>query len=195
MNIQSPNYDSFNPTPGQLEIMKNINRTTLPFLEIRRIVNLKGRDLLWRVALKALPKVFNKPCIWCNEPETSEHIFFKCKSHLSNSQLCIDYIQEKSGGSNIVWGIEVLNKLDISLTANAIAIICDSIWRRRNKKVHEEITLKNPTNNNEQAKKFRSIISKQLERFSKNWNSPLHTVTITPNLNKYITTLNTLFTH
>ncbi|KAM9960751.1 hypothetical protein ACTFIW_009900 [Dictyostelium discoideum] len=227
MKIQHPKFDSFNPTPGQIEIMKKINRTTLPFLEIRKIINLKGRDLLWRIALKALPKIFNKPCIWCDETETSEHIFFKCKSHLKDSQKCIDFIQDKCGGSKITWGIEVLNKLDIALTANSIAIICENIWRKRNKKIHEDITLKNlrkeilvhelkktqsaaweKTKNNiyklirqenkatnkEHSKKFQNIISKQLERFSKNWNSPLHTVTLPTNLNKYITSLNTLFT-
>ncbi|KAM9960924.1 hypothetical protein ACTFIW_010084 [Dictyostelium discoideum] len=140
--IQNPNYDSFNPTPGQTLIMKEINKSTLPFLEIRKIINLKGRDLLWRLALKALPKVHNAPCIWCNEQETSEHIFFKCKSHIKETQGCINYIQEKSGGSRINWGMEIFNRLDIPLTANAIAIICEHIWRR-NKKIHEGTTLKN----------------------------------------------------
>ncbi|KAM9980209.1 hypothetical protein ACTFIZ_006456 [Dictyostelium cf. discoideum] len=226
MNIQSPNYDSFNPTPGQIEIMKKINRTTLPFIEIKRIVNLKGRDILWRIALKALPKVFNKPCIWCDEIETSEHIFFKCNSHLNNSQICIDYIQEKCGGSKFKWSIEVLNKLDLPLTANAIAIICENIWRRRNKRIHEGITLQNlrkeilvheliktqtaawertkntiykvirqenKATNIEQTKKFKLIISKHLERFSKHWNSPIHIVTLPSNFKKYITSINTLY--
>ncbi|KAM9950661.1 hypothetical protein ACTFIT_011927 [Dictyostelium discoideum] len=40
-------------------------------------------------------------------------------------------------------GLEVFNKLDITLTANAIAIICENIWKRKNKKVYEGITLKN----------------------------------------------------
>ncbi|EAL66130.1 hypothetical protein DDB_G0282541 [Dictyostelium discoideum AX4] len=128
--------------------MKEIKKTTLPFLEIRKIVNLKGRDLLWRLALKALPKIHNAPCIWCNEQETSEHIFFKCKSHIKETQECINYIQEKSGGSRINWGIEIFNRLDIPLTANAIAIICENIWRRRNKKIHNTQKLKKTTKEN-----------------------------------------------
>ncbi|EAL60839.1 hypothetical protein DDB_G0293280, partial [Dictyostelium discoideum AX4] len=213
MKNQYLNYDSFNPTPGQTQIMKEIKKTTLPFLEIRKIVNLKGRDLLWRLALKALPKIHNAPCIWCNEQETSEHIFFKCKSHIKETQECINYIQEKSGGSRINWGIEIFNRLDIPLTANAIAIICENIWRRRNKKIRITlgITLKNlrkqllvhelkktqtaawertknniyklirqekKATNNEQIKKFKNIISLQLERFSKHWNSPLHAIAL-----------------
>ncbi|KAM9949211.1 hypothetical protein ACTFIT_010416 [Dictyostelium discoideum] len=94
-----------------------------------------------------------------------------------------------------------LDKKDVLIKTNAIAIICESIWRRRNKRIHEEITLKKlreekpkhllkktqeaaleRTKNNiyklirqskkattiEAAKKFKSIISSQLERFRKN---------------------------
>ncbi|KAM9987519.1 hypothetical protein ACTFIZ_005268 [Dictyostelium cf. discoideum] len=91
--------------------MSKINLKTLPFLEIKRIVNLKGRDILW-IALKPYP------------------------NHLINPAFGM-----KSKHLNIYSSNKVLYKFDISITT--IAIICENIWRRRNKKVHEGITLQN----------------------------------------------------
>ncbi|KAM9987035.1 hypothetical protein ACTFIY_011449 [Dictyostelium cf. discoideum] len=51
---------------------------------------MKGRDLLWRFTLKALPKIYNNPCPHCEEDETSEHIFFnytKSTTNCINSKL------------------------------------------------------------------------------------------------------------
>ncbi|KAM9972117.1 hypothetical protein ACTFIW_003470 [Dictyostelium discoideum] len=76
MRIKDPNFDTFKPTPGQKDILRDLNRKTLPFKEVKKIANIKGRDLLWRYLLKALPKPFNKECALCGEIETSKHIFF-----------------------------------------------------------------------------------------------------------------------
>ncbi|KAM9987142.1 hypothetical protein ACTFIY_011560 [Dictyostelium cf. discoideum] len=62
MTIKAPEHNKFIPTPGQKEILTKINSKHLPFKEIKRIINMKGRDLLWRFTLKALPKIYNIPC-------------------------------------------------------------------------------------------------------------------------------------
>ncbi|EAL60772.1 hypothetical protein DDB_G0293344, partial [Dictyostelium discoideum AX4] len=67
-------------------------------------------------------------------------------------------------------------------------------WERTKNNIYKLIRQEKKATNNEQIKKFRNIISLQLERFSKHWNSPLHTVALPSNLNKYITSLNTLYT-
>ncbi|KAM9973628.1 hypothetical protein ACTFIW_010738 [Dictyostelium discoideum] len=77
MKIKDPEYDTFKPTPGQKEILSMINQKTLPLKEVKKIINIKGRDLMWRFLLKALPKPFNKECAQCGELETSNHIFFQ----------------------------------------------------------------------------------------------------------------------
>ncbi|KAM9966735.1 hypothetical protein ACTFIR_006964 [Dictyostelium discoideum] len=77
------------------EILSKINQKTLPLKEVKKIINIKCRDLMWRFLLKALPKPFNKECAQCGELETSNHIFFQCKSHITNTQRIVDYINQK----------------------------------------------------------------------------------------------------
>ncbi|KAM9987274.1 hypothetical protein ACTFIY_011680 [Dictyostelium cf. discoideum] len=69
MTIKAPEHNKFIPTPGQKEILTKINSKHLPFKEIKRIINMKGRDLLWRFTLKALPKIYNIP--HCEEDDIS----------------------------------------------------------------------------------------------------------------------------
>ncbi|KAM9999677.1 hypothetical protein ACTFIZ_008128 [Dictyostelium cf. discoideum] len=224
MKIENPKFDTFTPTPGQRDILTAINRKHLPFIEIKKIANIKGRDLLWRFVLKALPKVFNKPCALCGELETSEHIFFKCKSHLENTQKIINYIQRKSGNQQLKWDIQILNHLETASTANTIAILFDSIWKRRNKNIHEneiieihkeliihelkktQMAVWDTTKTNIEKRirimnkdhttnqhKHTQLISRILQRFSKQWNSPLLKIQLPEHLKQYITSINTLF--
>ncbi|KAM9950221.1 hypothetical protein ACTFIT_011469 [Dictyostelium discoideum] len=138
MTTQSPEHNKFIPTPGQKEIMTKINSKHLPFKEIKKIINMKGRDLLWRYTLKALPKIYNMPCQQCGEDETSEHIFFNCKAHIKNTQEIFNYTLTKCGHTTHTWNVKILNHLQIALVANLIAIIFDKIWHKRNKLIHDE---------------------------------------------------------
>ncbi|KAN0022219.1 hypothetical protein ACTFIU_004391 [Dictyostelium citrinum] len=224
MKIKNNNFDKFDPTPGQRDILTAINRNHLPFYEIKKIVSIKGRDILWRYVLKALPKVYNKPCALCGESESSEHIFFKCKSHLEHTQQTLNYILTKCGNQPIKWDIKILNHLEIASTANIIALLIEAIWKRRNKFIHEKekITIykeqiihelkktqmaawdKTKANidkririmNNDQERnehKHIQIISKSLQRFSKQWNSPILKIQLPDHLKQYITSINTLY--
>ncbi|KAN0024321.1 hypothetical protein ACTFIV_008726 [Dictyostelium citrinum] len=188
------------------------------------ILALDCRDILWRYALKALPKVFNKPCALCGECETSEHIFFKCKSHLEHTQKIFNYILTKSGNREIKWDIKVLNHLEIEANANLIAILMEAIWKRRNKFIHEKVTIKihkeqiihelkktqmavwEKTKSNIEKRirimnkdlednehKHIQIISKSLQKYSKQWNSPLLKTRLPEHLKQFITSINTLY--
>ncbi|KAN0027675.1 hypothetical protein ACTFIU_010648 [Dictyostelium citrinum] len=139
MVLQYPEFNAFSPTPGQKLILNAIGRTQLPFEAIKKIKTIKGKDLLWRFVLKALPKVYNTICSHCNVRESAENIFFKCKSHLQTTQLILDHIQNKIGGQKIIWNIKILNHLDIAITENTIALLFEYIWRKRNKFNHEKI--------------------------------------------------------
>ncbi|KAN0032303.1 hypothetical protein ACTFIV_006185 [Dictyostelium citrinum] len=224
MKLKYSQFDQFKPTPGQQDILSAINKKHLPFYEIKKITNIKGRDILWRYALKALPKVFNKPCALCGEGETSEHIFFKCKSHLEHTQKIFNYILTKSGNREIKWDIKVLNHLEIEANANLIAILMEAIWKRRNKFIHEKVTIKihkeliihelkktqmavwEKTKSNIEKRirimnkdlednehKHIQIISKSLQKYSKQWNSPLLKTRLPEHLKQFITSINTLY--
>ncbi|KAM9983605.1 hypothetical protein ACTFIY_000326 [Dictyostelium cf. discoideum] len=95
---------------------------------------MKGRDLLWRFTLKALPKIYNNPCPHCEEDETSEHIFFNCKAHIKNTQEIFNYILTKCGHPTHTWDIKILNQLQIALIANLIAIITNHTRNDKNSK-------------------------------------------------------------
>ncbi|KAN0032706.1 hypothetical protein ACTFIV_006617 [Dictyostelium citrinum] len=53
-----------------------------------------------------------------------------------------NYILTKSGNREIKWDIKVLNHLEIEANANLIAILMEAIWKRRNKFIHEKVTIK-----------------------------------------------------
>ncbi|KAN0029333.1 hypothetical protein ACTFIV_011222 [Dictyostelium citrinum] len=46
---------------------------------------------------------------------------------------------DSSGNRAIKWDVKVLNHLEIS--ANLIAILMDAIWKRKNKFIHEKVTI------------------------------------------------------
>ncbi|KAM9954691.1 hypothetical protein ACTFIW_003291 [Dictyostelium discoideum] len=195
MTIKSPEHNKFIPTPSQKEIMTKINSKHLPFKEIKKIINMKGRDLLWRYTLKALPKIYNAPCKQCGEDETSEHIFF-------------NYIKPAT----------------IALIANLIAIIFEKIWHKRNTLIHDEkeiiihrqqvireliktqraawertqsvinkILRFKSKQQSEDQNKADSLISLKLLQFSRQWNSPLHSITLPKHLKKFNNSLSNLY--
>ncbi|KAN0027751.1 hypothetical protein ACTFIU_010734 [Dictyostelium citrinum] len=67
-----------------------------------------------------------------------QNIYFKCKSHLENTQQTFNYILTKCGNQPIKWDIKILNHLEIESTANIIALLIEAIWKRRNKFIHEK---------------------------------------------------------
>ncbi|KAM9992448.1 hypothetical protein ACTFIY_009902 [Dictyostelium cf. discoideum] len=136
---------------------------------------MKGRDLLWRFTLKALPKIYNNPCPHCEEDETSEHIFFNCKAHINNTQEIFNYILTKCGHPTHTWDVKILNQLQIALIANLIAIIIKTKQRA------------------EEQNKLDSLISLKLLQYSRQWNSPLHTITLPKHLKEYNNSLSSLF--
>ncbi|KAN0037016.1 hypothetical protein ACTFIV_002344 [Dictyostelium citrinum] len=144
------------------------------------------------------------------ESESSEHIFFKCKSHLDHTQKTINYILTKSGNREIKWDIKVLNHHEIQSTANLIAILMEAIWKRRNKFIHEKVTI---TIHKEQIihelkktqmavwKKTKSNIEKRIRIMNKDQedNEHKHIQIISKSLQKFkhlkqfITSINTLY--
>ncbi|KAN0012598.1 hypothetical protein ACTFIU_007907 [Dictyostelium citrinum] len=192
MKIKNNNFDKFDPTPGQRDILTAINRNHLPFYEIKKIVSIKGRDILWRYVLKALPKVYNKPCALCGESESSEHIFFKCKSHLEHTQQTLNYILTKCGNQPIKWDIKILNHLEIASTANIIAKTQMAAWDKTKANIDKRIRIMNNDQERNEHKHIQ-IISKSLQRFSKQWNSPILKIQLPDHLKQYITSINTLY--
>ncbi|KAM9980051.1 hypothetical protein ACTFIZ_006304 [Dictyostelium cf. discoideum] len=224
MTNQFPQHNKFVPTPGQKEIMTKIKSKHLPFKEIKKIINMKGRDLLWRYTLKALPKIYNKPCQQCGENETSEHIFFNCKAHNKNTQEIFNHILTKCGHATQTWDVKILNHLQIPLIANLIAILFEKIWHKRNKLNHDEIVLTihkeqiiqeliktqraawertqsiisktlriKSKKRSEEQNKLDSLISQKLLQFSRQWNSPLHSITLPKHLKIYNNSLSSLY--
>ncbi|KAM9960669.1 hypothetical protein ACTFIW_009816 [Dictyostelium discoideum] len=133
MDIKYKNWNKHKPTAGQQLIQNNINHTILPFKEARAITTLKGRDLVWRYLLKALPKLHGDKCTTCGEEETSMHIFFECDSikQLSDTiykKVCADSNNTYHGP----WSEKILGKLLTPFASNLIGAIMESIWYRRN---------------------------------------------------------------
>ncbi|KAM9978706.1 hypothetical protein ACTFIY_012456 [Dictyostelium cf. discoideum] len=151
---------------------------------------MKGRDLLWRFTLKALPKIYNNPCPHCEEDETSEHIFFNCKAHIKNTQEIFNYILTKCRHPTYTWDIKILNQLQIALIANLIAII--AAWERTQSIINKTLRIKTKQRAEEQNK-LDSLISLKLLQYSRQWNSPLHTITLPKHLKEYNNSLSSLF--
>ncbi|KAN0034099.1 hypothetical protein ACTFIV_000583 [Dictyostelium citrinum] len=136
----------------------------------------------------------------------------------------INYILTKSGNREIKWDIKVLNHLEIEANANLIAILMEAIWKRRNKFIHEKVTIKihkeliihelkktqmavwEKTKSNIEKRirimnkdlednehKHIQIISKSLQKYSKQWNSPLLKTRLPEHLKQFITSINTLY--
>ncbi|KYQ94503.1 polyprotein [Tieghemostelium lacteum] len=123
-------------TEGQRKLREeNVN---LPHIlkNLKNCHNNKGRDLMWRYILKALPKVHGSVCPFCKETETSEHIFFTCKrlGFIKN-------IQERVLSSRYQWNQRILNQINNPVLGSFIAILFDFIWYSRNKKNHDKIDM------------------------------------------------------
>ncbi|KAM9993944.1 hypothetical protein ACTFIZ_011912 [Dictyostelium cf. discoideum] len=127
--------------------MTKIKSKHLPFKEIKKIINMKGRDLLWRYTLKALPKIYNKPCQQCGENETSEHIFFNFKAHIKNTQEIFNHILTKT------------NYTRTDQTQRAT-------WERTQSIISKTLRIKSKQRSEEQNK-LDSLISQKLLQFSR----------------------------
>ncbi|KAN0032325.1 hypothetical protein ACTFIV_006214 [Dictyostelium citrinum] len=136
----------------------------------------------------------------------------------------IFFVKFYSGNREIKWDIKVLNHLEIEANANLIAILMEAIWKRRNKFIHEKVTIKihkeqiihelkktqmavwEKTKSNIEKRirimnkdlednehKHIQIISKSLQKYSKQWNSPLLKTRLPEHLKQFITSINTLY--
>ncbi|KAM9958418.1 hypothetical protein ACTFIW_001283 [Dictyostelium discoideum] len=100
----------------------------------RKITVIKGRDLIWRYLLKALPKYIGEKCPSCDEIESSEHIFFSCKSIQPICSRIYAKITKKTNNTNYgTWSELLLKRLYNKFQANLIGAIMELIWYRRNK--------------------------------------------------------------
>ncbi|KAN0042290.1 hypothetical protein ACTFIV_004850 [Dictyostelium citrinum] len=135
-----------------------------------------------------------------------------------------EYFCAINGNREIKWDIKVLNHLEIETNANLIAILMEAIWKRRNKFIHEKVTItihkeqiihelkktqmavweKTKSNIEKRIRimnkdlednehKHIQIISKSLQKYSKQWNSPLLKTRLPEHLKQFITSINTLY--
>ncbi|KAM9999147.1 hypothetical protein ACTFIZ_002718 [Dictyostelium cf. discoideum] len=146
MTNQFPEHNKFVPTPGQKEIMTKIKSKHLPFKEIKKIINMKGRDLLWRYTLKALPKIYNKPLLTIHKEQI---------------------IQELIKTQRAAW-------------ERTQSIISKTLWIKSKQRSEEQ-------------NKLDSLISQKLLQFSRQWNSPLHSITLPKHLKIYNNSLSSLY--
>ncbi|KAM9993684.1 hypothetical protein ACTFIZ_011647 [Dictyostelium cf. discoideum] len=214
LDNNNPKWNIHEPTLGQIKLQNSLNNAILPFREARKIMVIKGRDLIWRYLLKALPKYFGEKCNSCGEMETSEHIFFTCKNIQSIcSQIYFTITKESNNTNYGTWSELLLKRLYDKFQANLIGSLTDLIWHRRNKlKFDNEeplITLdlvvyklynardaeweKNPIVINHLLRiesknnnlDFTFKIMKKLEKFNNIWNSKLMKMHIPDHLKKY----------
>ncbi|KAN0024063.1 hypothetical protein ACTFIV_008457 [Dictyostelium citrinum] len=181
MKLKYSQFDQFKPTPGQQDILSAINKKHLPFYEIKKITNIKGRDILWRYALKALPKVFNKPCALCGECETSEHIFFKSILMEAIWKRRNKFIHEK-----------VTIKIHKELIIHELKKTQMAVWEKTKSNIEKRIRIMNKDLEDNEHKHIQ-IISKSLQKYSKQWNSPLLKTRLPEHLKQFITSINTLY--
>ncbi|KAN0032964.1 hypothetical protein ACTA71_011171 [Dictyostelium dimigraforme] len=131
-DVQNPNWNTFKPTPGQKVLMEKWNCDALPFDKIKNIKLIKGRDLVWRYLLKAIPKRYEDKCIHCkNTRESSEHLFFTCPKMKPKCQLITDIIATEANLGQIKWEEAILKRLGNILIANLIASIMEILWSIR----------------------------------------------------------------
>ncbi|KAN0004215.1 hypothetical protein ACTFIZ_010366 [Dictyostelium cf. discoideum] len=134
LDNNNPKWNIHEPTLGQIKLQNSLNNAILPFREARKIMVIKGRDLIWRYLLKALPKYFGEKCNSCGEMETSEHIFFTCKNIQSIcSQIYFTITKESNNTNYGTWSELLLKRLYDKFQANLIGSLMDLIWHRRNK--------------------------------------------------------------
>ncbi|KAN0042671.1 hypothetical protein ACTA71_011481 [Dictyostelium dimigraforme] len=219
-DIQNPNWNTFKPTPGQKVLMEKWNCDALPFDKIKNIKLIKGRDLVWRYLLKAIPKRYEDKCIHCkNTRESSEHLFFTCPKMKPKCQLITDIIATEANLGQIKWEEAILKRLDNILIANLIASIMEILWSIRNNlkfnnskgsittelvkykmkiaqetawngtltRINKLIRKSLITKEQENQTNLKKKIIVNLERFSKNWNSPLMQITLPDHLQEYQT--------
>jgi len=136
MFLKFKNHNTFIPTPTQKEIMP-FQKLQDAFVNSKKIIHTKGKDLIWRYLLKALPKSHSTNCPHCNEPETSEHIFFKCKQNEQAYDLIRDCLYAINH-EHINWNKEILTKLDIPTKSEITSIAFDWLWLKRNNQIHKD---------------------------------------------------------
>ncbi|KAM9956650.1 hypothetical protein ACTFIR_003376 [Dictyostelium discoideum] len=128
-----PKWNSHEPTLGQIKIQNNLKCAILPFREARKVTVVKGRDLIWRYLLKALPKYFGELCYSCGESESSEHIFFNCKVIQPICNKIYSRVTSITNNTNYgVWSESILERLFDKFQANLVGAIMEVIWSRRN---------------------------------------------------------------
>ncbi|KAM9962667.1 hypothetical protein ACTFIR_005583 [Dictyostelium discoideum] len=102
-------------------------------IEARKVTVVKGRDLIWRYLLKALPKYFGELCYSCGESESSEHIFFNCKVIQPICNKIYSRVTSITNNTNYgVWSESILERLFDKFQANLVGAIMEVIWSRRN---------------------------------------------------------------
>ncbi|KAM9973070.1 hypothetical protein ACTFIR_012442 [Dictyostelium discoideum] len=171
-----PKWNSHEPTLVQIKIQNNLKCAILPFREARKVTVVKGRDLIRRYLLKALPKYFGELRYSCGESESSEHIFFNCKviqpicNKIYSRQILVGAIME------VIWSRRNSLKFDFKdkaitfkMTIYILSKARDADWDRTIKTIEHLRRLELKNHQLDHTWK----IMKKLEKSSHVWNSPL----------------------
>ncbi|KAM9998059.1 hypothetical protein ACTFIY_007724 [Dictyostelium cf. discoideum] len=153
---------------------------------------MKGRDQLWRFTLKALPKIYNNPCPHCEEDEiSSSTILNQLQIALIANLIAIMFEKIWYKRNKLIHdGIEIIiNKEQI---IHEMIKTQRAAWERIQSIINKTLRIKTKQRAEEQNK-LDSLISLKLLQYSRQWNSPLHTITLPKHLKEYNNSLSSLF--